>query len=1176
MNITKRFFLTVAILLSFPFYAHSVDVYDFPELLLEATSVPAATPTTLDLQNTNFPFTGVISIAAGRNITFNSAAGPAVFDGMGGHQLFNAVAAPANQSTLTFNNISFQNAANAANGGAIYSTNSALNFLGDNVVFSGNHSMATGVADGGGAIYLAGNGSNVVFGTSAADSFTASSNTAVADGAFLLGTTGVPSRTVVFNATSYFNSNIADRRGGVIYMLSGSLAFNADATFTDNHSYATSSRGGGALYLTSVDTTFAGLADFSGNTAGSNGGALDVQTNTMTFNGITSFTNNSVGEGLATVSRGGAIFAAGSTLEFYGSQTSFIGNSIKSTSTASQGGAIFARNSPSATSTYSNLTFGQTSADTFIAQGNSTARGSGGFLYSDGANTITFNATSLFGGDGAGEANSAVNGGAVYLANGTTATFTNARFIGNTASTAGGAIYAVGTAGNITNITFNTEAAGETLFQGNKAAGASNALYIGDYTNITFDTAAGGNVYMDDAIASAVVNSGVINIDGDGTFNLNAMANTANVDYNLSGGVFKLGETGGLTAGNFTMTGSAVFDMQNDFTNNVYLSSLSMGAGNTLKMSLIDNVPTNDKIFVSGSAALAGAFDLAGGVGNYEDTRVDLIESASSGITGTFSTINITPIGFGIGPAPVWTEFYDPDVFYLMLTMKSGSDLTGLSGLSHNKSQVANVFDAISSDLAPLDGMAEVINNVIVLDEAGQRAALEQLSGSFLPNVITAPLLVNGRHQLYGRIQPRQYQAAPGCNCANAQNLWLQGYGSYEKYKADENSFGSFSSATFGTQLGWDFISSEQSVAGLYLNYARINARQSASRADIQNIGGGLYGGLFGDKWQFKGSLSAGLQDYDTKRKLEFIGIGADASFKGYSVNADMQAGYKTEVADNLFLMPFLGLTAGYLRTEAFTETGIAGLKADAADYFRGTGFAGAELSSASGKFSWRAHTMASLLAFGRRGEMNMAFTGGGDKMKIYGSEQGIIQIGAGAGAEYAFSKNWAVYGGADLLLKDKGYGYEARLGVNYRFCAGGKTCIIKEDARREPVMLKEEAPAPAPTEKAITPAQFGFDSRELSPSYKIFLEQTLAQIELENILHIKITGHTDSVGTQEYNQNLSEQRAEAVAAYLYKLGVPRGKMTTSGKGKAEPVASNKTKEGRAKNRRAELSLLVR
>jgi outer membrane protein OmpA-like peptidoglycan-associated protein len=71
--------------------------------------------------------------------------------------------------------------------------------------------------------------------------------------------------------------------------------------------------------------------------------------------------------------------------------------------------------------------------------------------------------------------------------------------------------------------------------------------------------------------------------------------------------------------------------------------------------------------------------------------------------------------------------------------------------------------------------------------------------------------------------------------------------------------------------------------------------------------------------------------------------------------------------------------------------------------------------------------------------------------------------------------------------------------------------------------------------------------------------------------LKIQVEGHTDSIGTDEYNQRLSEQRADSVRDYIVQQGVPGAGVTATGLGKDGPVASNDTAAGRQQNRRVEL-----
>jgi OOP family OmpA-OmpF porin len=76
------------------------------------------------------------------------------------------------------------------------------------------------------------------------------------------------------------------------------------------------------------------------------------------------------------------------------------------------------------------------------------------------------------------------------------------------------------------------------------------------------------------------------------------------------------------------------------------------------------------------------------------------------------------------------------------------------------------------------------------------------------------------------------------------------------------------------------------------------------------------------------------------------------------------------------------------------------------------------------------------------------------------------------------------------------------------------------------------------------------------------------------NLEVIIAVGHTDSIGTDAYNQKLSLRRAEAVKAYLISKGIDAKRVYTEGKGEKQPVTSNKTSAGRAKNRRVEVEVV--
>ena len=102
----------------------------------------------------------------------------------------------------------------------------------------------------------------------------------------------------------------------------------------------------------------------------------------------------------------------------------------------------------------------------------------------------------------------------------------------------------------------------------------------------------------------------------------------------------------------------------------------------------------------------------------------------------------------------------------------------------------------------------------------------------------------------------------------------------------------------------------------------------------------------------------------------------------------------------------------------------------------------------------------------------------------------------------------------------------------------------------------------------------FDFDKSVLKPAAKAKLDDLLDKIKSINLEVIIAIGHTDSVGSDEYNQKLSMRRSNAVKAYLVSKGVDKTRIYTEGKGESQPVADNKTKEGRAKNRRVEIEVV--
>lgn len=103
----------------------------------------------------------------------------------------------------------------------------------------------------------------------------------------------------------------------------------------------------------------------------------------------------------------------------------------------------------------------------------------------------------------------------------------------------------------------------------------------------------------------------------------------------------------------------------------------------------------------------------------------------------------------------------------------------------------------------------------------------------------------------------------------------------------------------------------------------------------------------------------------------------------------------------------------------------------------------------------------------------------------------------------------------------------------------------------------------------------FPFNSTEILPAGRENLQKLAASLGKYPNSDILIVGHTDSVGTDVYNNDLSQRRADAAGAYLRSLGVAPTRLRTSGRGESEPIQSNDTEQGRAANRRVEIAIFA-
>ena len=121
--------------------------------------------------------------------------------------------------------------------------------------------------------------------------------------------------------------------------------------------------------------------------------------------------------------------------------------------------------------------------------------------------------------------------------------------------------------------------------------------------------------------------------------------------------------------------------------------------------------------------------------------------------------------------------------------------------------------------------------------------------------------------------------------------------------------------------------------------------------------------------------------------------------------------------------------------------------------------------------------------------------------------------------------------------------------------------------------------PPPAPKRIILRGVNFDYDKSNIKSEFAPILDEAAQTLKDNPDINVRISGHTDSIGSDEYNQRLSDRRAQAVKQYLVSQGIASSRLSTEGRGEREPIAPN-TKdgrdnpEGRAMNRRAELKIV--
>lgn len=225
-------------------------------------------------------------------------------------------------------------------------------------------------------------------------------------------------------------------------------------------------------------------------------------------------------------------------------------------------------------------------------------------------------------------------------------------------------------------------------------------------------------------------------------------------------------------------------------------------------------------------------------------------------------------------------------------------------------------------------------------------------------------------------------------------------------------------------------------------------------------------------------------------------------------------------------------------------------------------------------------------------GARRSVFLGGGWTGSQYRTDTTKNQYDSGANAQvglrFCVGDHWALRTSAAMDFKDpsdqiptgdRTQTLSLRAGLSRFFGgAGSSPCVVVvPPPPPPPVIVPAPAPAPAPPPPPapkprevfrMSGVYFDFDKSNLKPVGKDTLEAAVKYLNANPGARVEIVGHSDSIGTDQYNRSLSDRRATAVRRYLQERGIDASRMSIRAAGESDPAADNGTTEGRALNRR--------
>ena len=457
----------------------------------------------------------------------------------------------------------------------------------------------------------------------------------------------------------------------------------------------------------------------------------------------------------------------------------------------------------------------------------------------------------------------------------------------------------------------------------------------------------------------------------------------------------------------------------------------------------INETPASDLLVITGNANIEGGANLTVSNENgryFEWESFDIVNAGN--VTGEY-TYDGTITDYDASRINVEVDYSDPTKVVLVAKRKATDYETTTDGLSHNQFQASRAIDAVSTGFG-----GDITNALLQLEKLGGlnpdevtlinpdstlKTALADVAGTLYANNSLATLFNAKTAHVYDRIAKRNPSKGACPNCHD--NVWAEYYSQYDKVYSDSNS-SRYTNNMSGVLVGYD-RSSENVLLGVYGGFGKSDLRQNDnSKMDLDDTTLGIYGGYTTGDWLFKGTLFGGVQHYNAKRAIRFMGRTANGSYDGVSLALDLEGSYSVPVFSWLTVRPFVGWLNNYSHQNAFSETGAEdlNLRVFGHDQFNSQVRLGVQLEGkVKNRLSWYGSAAVKQFIGDDYARLHMKLDNLPDtSMDIISAKLGGTYFSGQAGLTYAVTDNWSIFGNLDTGLSNKSANCYGNIGVAY------------------------------------------------------------------------------------------------------------------------------------------------